>query len=734
MPIVDLVENCGQSVRIVAVGVGGAGCNAIDRLIEAQIAGLRFMALDTDGKALTNSRASHQIQIGRRLTFGWGSGGKPQLGRDAIRDGEEEVAAALQGTDLVFIVVGMGGGTGTGVAPGVARLARAQGALTVAVVTTPFRFEGSVRLRQAEEGLAELSSEVDAIVVIANESLLGSFPLPVSMRYAFRLSDEALCEAVRGLFRIIAAPNSVCLDLADVGSALRGMGQFVMGTSRAAGDGRAVAAAMSALSSPLLQAADLGSASGVLVNVEGSDVGIAEISQVVATIQEIFGDQVHVIYGHGQNETLGDELQVTLIVGGVKRPPQDPAPPPTRVPTSFLVPEWGDPAQRPTARCGAAQDLSEDSGGRAWRYVASDPAPVVAPGIEVDGLCSAAAADPPEPSSQSDLSRLMGWGKRAWRDVPSGPAPASAPGIDVGGSCSAAAADLGARPGQPLRADEDVVNCSVFSPARMRCGHSYLVQVFVHLPSGGAVAAAIAQEADPGASRRGFSSLAAAVARNSTLSFHLAMAGIEITSPYALALWGGDTTAVNFAVTVPEGHVGGDVVGRVTVVQRGMPIGLISFVVGIEAAQPERRVNRQESEAPRWIGRARRYHRAFISYASRDRAEVMKRVQVLDTLCISYFQDVLSLRAGDFWERDLYRLIDESDVLLLFWSRASQKSRHVLAEIDHALQRKGGVEDNPPDIIPIPIEGPPIPEPPQSLRHLHFDARSLYYMRDAGSP
>lgn len=715
MSFVDLVENRGQSARIVVVGVGGAGGNAVDRMIEANPAGLQFIAVNTDEQALTRSRAPRRIQIGRQRTRGLGSGGDPEQGRAAIRESEGDVAAALQGTDMVFIAAGMGGGTGTGVAPGIARLARAQGALTVAVVTTPFRFEGRVRLRQAEEGLAELANEVDAIIVIANESLLELVPPQTSMREAFKASDEALCAAVRGLHQMVASPGLINLDLRDVSAALRNMGQAVMSTGRAAGDDRAVAAARSALNSPLLNSAKLGAAAGVLVNFEGRDPGIAEVSQAMAEIQAAVGEQAQILMGCSQNEALGDQLQVTLIVGGVNRP-------------------LGGPASRPENLIVSAPILDADSAAAPPRVAQiAAPRPRRAPSTQAD-LSRLAAPQPRRTSStQADLSRLMGWDERESRGVAPVPGPPRRFGMDLGTSCSAPAPGTGTRPGPPPQPDGDVVNCSVFSPARMRPGHSYLVQVFVHLPVGGAEAAAIAKEADPEASRRGFSSLAAAVARGSSLSFHLAMSGLEITDPYASALWGGDTTAVNFAVSVPAGHVAGDVVGRVTVVQRGLPIGLISFVVGIVAARPERRETAVEGEAPGWVGRARRYHRAFVSYASRDRAEVMKRVQVLDTLCIGYFQDLLSLSAGERWERGLQRLIDESDVFLLFWSRASRESQHVLAEVDYALRRKGGVEDNPPDIIPIPIEGPPIPEPPPSLRHLHFDARSLYFMRDGGA-
>ncbi|MBU1677113.1 cell division protein FtsZ, partial [bacterium] len=253
---------------------------------------------------------------GGRATRGLGSGGDPLVGRQAIEEDLDTITDALEGSDMVFVTAGMGGGTGTGAAPVVARVAREQGALTVGIVTKPFRFEGRVRQQQAEAGLAELREAVDTLIVIPNERLLEVVPDGTSMTEAFGFADNVLYEATRGIHDIIMKPHQVNLDFADVRSIMAGMGVALMGTGKASGDGRAESAARKAISSPLLEDVDIAGAKGVLVNLTGGEVGLQETNTVMSLVQEAAGDQAHIIFGYGTDPDLGDTLQVTVIATG----------------------------------------------------------------------------------------------------------------------------------------------------------------------------------------------------------------------------------------------------------------------------------------------------------------------------------------------------------------------------------------------------------------------------------
>jgi cell division protein FtsZ len=312
----ELVEPIEKIARIKVAGVGGAGGNAINRMIEAGLNGVEFVAVNTDLQALHQSQAEHVLQIGSRVTRGLGSGGDPQVGRQAVDEDLDTIVDALEGSDMVFVTCGMGGGTGTGAAPVVARLAREQGALTVGIVTKPFRFEGRVRQQQAEAGLAELRESVDTLIVIPNERLLEVVPDGTSMTEAFGFADNVLYEATRGIHDIIMKPHQVNLDFADVRSVMAGMGVALMGTGKASGDDRAEAAARKAIHSPLLEDVDIAGAKGVLVNLTGGEVGLRETNTVMSLVQEAAGDQAHIIFGYGTDEDLGDTLQVTVIATG----------------------------------------------------------------------------------------------------------------------------------------------------------------------------------------------------------------------------------------------------------------------------------------------------------------------------------------------------------------------------------------------------------------------------------
>jgi cell division protein FtsZ len=313
----EFVEENEHLAEIKVIGIGGAGGNAVNRMIEAGLNGVDFLAVNTDVQALRQSRA-HTLQVGCQLTRGLGSGGDPRIGRKAVEEDEQSLTELLQGCDMVFVTAGMGGGTGTGAAPVIARIAREMGVLTVGIVTKPFIFEGAVRLRQAEEGITALREAVDTLIIIPNQRLLEVVPPNTSVSEAFRIADNVLYEATRGIHDIIARPNAVNLDFADVRAVMKGMGVALMGTGRAEGEDRAVAAAQAAISSPLLEDVNIHGAKGVLVNLLAAEIGISEISDAMSLVQEAAGSQAHIIFGYGTDESLGNTLQVTVIATGFR--------------------------------------------------------------------------------------------------------------------------------------------------------------------------------------------------------------------------------------------------------------------------------------------------------------------------------------------------------------------------------------------------------------------------------
>jgi len=312
----EFADEVERLTDIRVAGVGGAGGNAIGRMIEAGLVGVEFIALNTDLQALNDCPAHHSLQIGSVLTQGLGSGGNPAVGQGAAEEDRETIAKALAGANMVFVTAGMGGGTGTGAAPIVAEVARDQGALTVGIVTRPFLFEGRVRMAQAEEGLARLRDAVDTLIVVPNQRLLEIVPPSTTMQEAYRIADNVLYEATRGIFEIISRHDAMNLDFADVCSVMRGMGQAMMGTGRAEGENRALEAAQQAISSPLLEDISIAGSQAVLVNVLGREVQLQETAAAMQFIQDAAGPQAHVIFGYGTDESLEDALQLTVIATG----------------------------------------------------------------------------------------------------------------------------------------------------------------------------------------------------------------------------------------------------------------------------------------------------------------------------------------------------------------------------------------------------------------------------------
>ena len=301
---------------IKVVGIGGGGVNAVNRMIEVGLKGVEFIAINTDAQALLMSDADVKLDIGRELTRGLGAGADPEVGKKAAEDHAEEIEDVLRGADMVFVTAGEGGGTGTGGAPVVARIARALGALTIGVVTRPFTFEGRRRSVQADTGIDGLRAEVDTLIVIPNDRLLSISDRSVSVLEAFHSADQVLLSGVQGITDLITTPGLINLDFADVKSVMQGAGSALMGIGSARGDDRAVQAAELAISSPLLEAS-IDGAHGVLLSIQGgSDLGLFEINEAARLVQEAAHPEANIIFGAVIDDALGDEVRVTVIAAG----------------------------------------------------------------------------------------------------------------------------------------------------------------------------------------------------------------------------------------------------------------------------------------------------------------------------------------------------------------------------------------------------------------------------------
>jgi cell division protein FtsZ len=301
---------------IKVVGIGGGGVNAVNRMIELGLRGVEFIAINTDAQALLMSDADVKLDVGRDLTRGLGAGADPEVGRRAAEDHAEEIEEALAGADMVFVTAGEGGGTGTGGAPVVARIAKSIGALTIGVVTKPFGFEGKRRQAQAETGVASLKNEVDTLIVVPNDRLLEISDRGISMLEAFATADQVLLAGVQGITDLITTPGLINLDFADVKSVMQGAGSALMGIGSARGADRAIKAAELAVASPLLEAS-IDGAHGVLLSIQGgSNLGIFEINDAARLVQEAVHPEANIIFGAVIDDTLGDEVRVTVIAAG----------------------------------------------------------------------------------------------------------------------------------------------------------------------------------------------------------------------------------------------------------------------------------------------------------------------------------------------------------------------------------------------------------------------------------
>ncbi|HET9294795.1 MAG TPA: cell division protein FtsZ [Gemmatimonadales bacterium] len=318
--IFELEESVTQRAKMKVLGVGGGGGNAVNRMIEERLQGVEFISVNTDAQALTASKSDVKVQIGKRLTRGLGAGARPEIGRQAIEENKDEVIAAVQGADLVFVTCGMGGGTGTGAAPIVSQVARDIGALTVGIVTKPFLFEGRKRMRQAEMGIAEMRKNVDTMIVVPNERLLAVVGKGIPFQDALKKADEVLLHATQGIASLITSTGIINVDFADVRTIMQNGGAALMGTGVGRGDNRAMEAAQQAISSPLLDNVSIAGATGVLINITGgADLTLGEATQISEIIHDAAGDEAEIIFGAATDPAMQGEVRVTVIATGFDR-------------------------------------------------------------------------------------------------------------------------------------------------------------------------------------------------------------------------------------------------------------------------------------------------------------------------------------------------------------------------------------------------------------------------------
>jgi cell division protein FtsZ len=316
----------GSMAKIKVIGVGGGGGNAVNRMIASEMSGVEFWAVNTDAQSLLQSAALKRFQMGQKLTKGLGAGGNPAIGQKAAEESRDEIAQAIDGADLVFITAGMGGGTGTGAAPIVAEVAKEAGALTVGVVTKPFTFEGKRRIHQAEQGIALLQSQVDTLIVIPNDKLLSVVPEHTPVQEAFRIADDVLRQGVQGISDIITIPGLVNVDFADIRAIMADAGSALMGIGLGSGKSRAREAAMTAISSPLLEASIEG-ANGVVFNITGgSDLTLHEVNAAAETIYEVVDPNANIIFGAVIDDRMDGEIRITVIATGFAHKSVSPAP------------------------------------------------------------------------------------------------------------------------------------------------------------------------------------------------------------------------------------------------------------------------------------------------------------------------------------------------------------------------------------------------------------------------
>ena len=356
----DTTENNSAAIKV--VGVGGAGSNAVNRMVDSGLQGVEFIAINTDKQALALSQAATKVQIGEKLTKGLGAGANPDIGARAAEESREEISGLIKGCDLVFITCGMGGGTGTGAAPVIAEIAREMGILTIGVVSKPFKFEGRQRMKNAETGIEKLKAHVDTLVVVPNDRLLQAVNKATTMIEAFRYADDTLRQGIQGISDLIVVPQLINLDFADVRTIMESRGLAHMGIGTGTGENRMIDAANMAIESPMLETS-INGARAVLINITGGpNTSLLDINEAAEKIQQAADPEANIIFGAGIDESLGDDVRITVIATGFeKEAPVEPAPQPAPVPpTQEETARHSEPAPEQPARRERSRVFSDD--------------------------------------------------------------------------------------------------------------------------------------------------------------------------------------------------------------------------------------------------------------------------------------------------------------------------------------------------------------------------------------
>ena len=383
------INEAENAARIIVVGVGGAGNNAVNRMIEENIAGVEFIGINTDKQALQFCKATTAMQIGEKLTKGLGAGARPEIGEKAAEENQEELAQALKGADMVFVTCGMGGGTGTGAAPVVAKIAKDMGILTVGVVTKPFRFEAKTRMNNAIQGIEKLKSCVDTLIVIPNDKLLEIVDRRTTMPDALKKADEVLQQAVQGITDLINIPGLINLDFADVQTVMTDKGIAHIGIGHAKGDDKAIEAVKQAVSSPLLETT-IENASHVIINISG-DISLIEANEAASYVQELAADDANIIFGAMYDENAQDEASITVIATGLD---EETATPVAKAMTNF----GSNPFQKKQASAAAGREAATAAQPSAAAFRQTAPSYKPSPSLTQPGQQEAAPAPSPAPS------------------------------------------------------------------------------------------------------------------------------------------------------------------------------------------------------------------------------------------------------------------------------------------------------------------------------------------------
>jgi cell division protein FtsZ len=426
------------SPRITVVGVGGGGCNAVNNMIAMGLEGVEFLVANTDAQSLVHARAERRVQLGHHLTQGLGAGAKPEIGRAAAEEATEELQRHLDGAHMVFITAGMGGGTGTGAAPVIARMARERGVLTVGVVTKPFDFEGPKRRRSAEQGLDELQQVVDTLIVIPNQNLFKMANERTTFAEAFKMADNVLYMGVRGVTDLMTKPGLVNLDFADIRTVMAEMGKAMMGTGEGEGDDRAVRAAEGAISNPLLEDTSLRGARGVLINITGGhDMTLFEVDEATNRIRREVDEEANIIFGSSVEEDLNGRIRVSVVATGIDIPAAElPKPETAARPTLVAVAQPVAAVAQQSAEDAAAATGTHGRSLPTFMRRSAEPAPATAPAPRMAAAVEAAPAEAPvylapvapRPEGMSGMEPLQPPAPRA----PTAPMPAAGPRAGFG--------------------------------------------------------------------------------------------------------------------------------------------------------------------------------------------------------------------------------------------------------------------------------------------------------------